>query len=250
MPGNKDQGGLFSESDITIDDFKSIVNDIVGGRNLSLFMNLSSSKLSSQIKEAWKVKDEWSYVHLLNLEGKDFEYIWKNKFEKNTRKKIRKALKNNIKIRKADSLEDFKTFYNIYVRASQKWGYKTPPVPFKLLKNLYKYAPSHTKLSLATKDDKIIAGCLSFPYSKTIYCYMSAFLPEYGTFNPNRLLHSELIEYACQEGYKYVNFAASGNLKHIRRVKEEFGPEKVEINRYVIYSNLSKILNKINKLRS
>jgi len=82
-----------------------------------------------------------------------------------------------------------------------------------------------------------------------VYIYLSAFLPEYGTFNPTRLLDNELIEQACREGYKYVNFGPSGNLEHIRKYKEGFGPEKVEINRYKIYSNLGKILNKINQLK-
>ncbi|MGZ7209603.1 MAG: peptidoglycan bridge formation glycyltransferase FemA/FemB family protein, partial [Methanobacterium sp.] len=156
MPGNND-GGIFSESKITTDDFKAIANDIVGGRNLRLIINLLSRESFPQLKEEWKFKDEWSYTHILNLEGKTFEDIWKKKFKKNTRRAIRKAIKNNIEIRTADSLNDFKTFYDIYTQASKKWGLETPPEPFKLLENVYKYGSDHVELSLATKDDKIIA---------------------------------------------------------------------------------------------
>ena len=255
MPGNKDQGGLFSESDITIDDFKSIVNDIVGGKTLSLYLalplfkNLTLGKSSSSIKEEWKFKDEFDYVHLVNLEGKDFEDIWKN-YKGKTRTHIRKAKKSGVEIRDATSLDDFKIFYDILLGASQKWGLETPPIPFKLLKNLYKYAPSHTQLKLAVKEDKIIAGQLSFPYSKIVHGYISSFLREYGTFHPTSLLYNEVIKQACQEGYKYFSFGPSGNLDHIRRVKEKFGAEKIEVNRYMIYSNFAKILDKINKIRS
>ena len=253
MPGNTDQGGLFSESDITTDDFKSIANDIVGGRNVSLHIALSpfmklSLDGSSPIKDEWKVKDEWNYVHMLKLEGRDFEQIWKN-YNGKTRNSIRKAIKSGVETRDATSLDDFKTFYEIFSGASQRWGFETPEVPFKLLKNLYKCAFDNIKLSLAIKDEKIIAGLLSFPFSNTFYLFVGSFLPEYGTLNPSRLLYNNLIEQACQEGYKYFSFGPTGNLKHIKKVKEGFGAEKVEINRYRVYSNLGKILNKINQLR-
>ncbi|MGZ7096738.1 MAG: peptidoglycan bridge formation glycyltransferase FemA/FemB family protein, partial [Methanobacterium sp.] len=173
MPGTNDHGGIFSESEITTDDFKAIVNDIVGGRNLSLYLNLLSYGLSFNITEEWRVKDERSYTHILNLEGKTFEDIWNN-YKSNTRKSIRKAKKSGVETRDANSIDDFKTFYDIYAQASKKWGYETPLFPFKLLENLYKYAFNYAKLSLAIKDDKIIAGSLYFAYSKIINGYMSA----------------------------------------------------------------------------
>ena len=258
ISGNAETGGLFSESEITIGDFKSILKDIVGGRNLSFslalppFMNLSSDESSSQIEEDWKFKNEWDYVHLLNLEGKDFGDIWKS-YKSKTRTSIRKAKKSEIETREANSLNDFKTFYDMYAKASKKVGYHNT-IPFELYYNLYKYAFSNTKLILALKDDKIIAGLLYFTYSKTVYLYMSSFLPEYGTFNPTSLLYNEAIEYACREGYKYVNLSPSGNLNHIRRFKEGFGAEKVEINRYRVHSNFGKtvnrVLDKINRSKS
>ncbi|MGZ7209601.1 MAG: peptidoglycan bridge formation glycyltransferase FemA/FemB family protein [Methanobacterium sp.] len=248
MPGNND-GGIFSESEITTDDSKAIVNDIVGGRNLSLIINLLSKESFSQLKEEWKYKDDWNYTHILDLEGKTFEDIWKN-YNGKTRTSIRKAEKTGVEVRDATSLNDFKIFYDIFSNASKKWGLETPPEPFQLLENVYKYGSDHVELSLAIKDDKIIAGLLSFLYSKTVNLYMSAFLPEYGTFNPKRMLYSESIEYACQEGCEYLNMGPSGNIDHIGNFKEEFGAEKVEINKYRVHSNLAKILNKINNLRN
>jgi hypothetical protein len=252
IPNNADAGGLFSESDITTDDFKSIINDIVGGRNLSFslafppFMKLAPGK-SSPINEDWKLKDEFTYTHLIKIEDKNYDDIW-NGFHRKTRQKIRKAKKSGVEIKDGTSLGDFKSFYDIYAKESlQKWGYETPQIPFKLCKNLYKFGSDHVKLSLATKDDKIIAGTLSLLYSKTFYLFMSAFLPEYGTFNPTSILFNHAIKQACQEGYNCVNFGTSGNLKQLGKFKEKFGPEKVELERYQVYSNLGRIVSKINK---
>jgi lipid II:glycine glycyltransferase (peptidoglycan interpeptide bridge formation enzyme) len=101
---------------------------------------------------------------------------------------------------------------------------------------------------LAIKDDKIIAALIDLWYSKTAYDYMSAYLPEYGTYNPTSLLFSESIKQACQEGYKNYNFGPSGSLKNLERFKEGFGAENVEIYRYNVYSKLGKMLRKIRNI--
>ncbi len=252
IPTNADAGGLFSESDITTDEFKSIVTDIIGGRNLSIslafppFMKLSSDK-SSLIIDDWKLKDEFTYTHLIKIENKSSDDIW-NDFHRKTRQKVRKAIKSGVKVREGTSWEDFNAFYDIYVKeSSQKWGYETPQIPLKLCKNLYKYGSDHVKLNLAIKDGKIIAGTISFLYSKMFYIFMSAFLPEYGNFNPTSVLFNESIKQACQDGYKYVNFGTSGNLKDLRKFKGRFGSEEVKLKRYKVYSNMGKIVTKINR---
>jgi lipid II:glycine glycyltransferase (peptidoglycan interpeptide bridge formation enzyme) len=248
MPGNFEHGGLFSESEITTNLFKTILKDILGFKNLILHINLSSSpELATKIPEEWKVKDEFTSTDLLKLKGKDFEDIWKN-YRNNTRRAIRKAEKSGLEIRDGTSLDDFKSFYDIYDESTKKWDMKTPRIPYKLYKNLYKCGSDHVKLRLAVKDDKIVAGLLDLWYSKTIYGYMSAFLGDYGTYNPTSLLFNESIKQACQEGYNYYNFGPSGSLKNIKVFKEGFGTENVEIYRFKVYSNLGKLLSKIRNL--
>jgi hypothetical protein len=246
-------GGIFSESDITTNDIKAIINDIIGGRNLSFhlmlppFMNLSTNDSNTPIKEEWKMRDEWNYAHLLNLEGKNFEDIWKN-YKRKTRQHIRKAKKSGIETRGGTSLDDYRTFYNIYSKvSSQKWGYENPEYPFDFFHNLYKYGSPHVKLSLATKDNQTIAGLITFPYAKTVYYWGSAFKAEYGNLNPTSLLFNESIKQECQENYKYINFGGSGKLKGVRRFKEGLGAGKVEINKYKVLSNLGKIIFFLNK---
>jgi Acetyltransferase (GNAT) domain len=245
--------GLFSESEITTDEFTSIVKDIIGRRNtfylaLPPFENISPGK--SAIKDEWKVKDEWNYMHILNLEGQDFEDIWKN-YRRDTKRKIRKAIKSGVEIKDATSLDDYRDFYKFWSQASQNWQYQDTH-SFKFFSNLHKYGSPHVKLSLATKDNTTIAGILSFYYTNTIFWYFSAFKSEYGKLSPTSLLLNNLIEQACQEDYKYINFGLCGNLEGLISYKEGFGAEPVEIERYSAWSNGAKtsaqILNKIKRL--
>ena len=246
MPQN--YGGFFSESDITTDDFNSIVNDIVGGRNLSFSLSLPPFEYikpgKSVIKGIWRVNDEENYTHLLRLGGKDFEQIWKN-YKQRTRRAIRKSIKSGVEIKEDTSLDDYRAFYQIWTKASKKWGYESVPLPFSFFRNLYKYGSPHVKLSLAFKEKQIIAGNLSLHYNKTIFYYFSAFLPEYGTFNPTSLLLNNLIERSCREDYKYINLGHSFDNEGLIKFKEGFGSGVVEIERYLAWSTVAKAFRTI-----
>ena len=235
-------GGFFSESSINSDDIKSLINEIIGGRNLifnfklSNFSNLPLDFGNSSIIE---IKDSWDNSHILPV-AKDFGYIWTNKFKKKTRGAIRKAVNNKLKIRKGDSLDDFKVFYDIYIKASQKWGYENPEYPCDLYKNMYKYGSKYVNLYLATKDDETIAGFITFNFGKSVIPWASVFLNEYGTFNPTSLLYCHIIKKACNDGFKYVDFGESGNLNRVKKFKESFGAEIVKINRFRAFSMMGR----------
>lgn len=242
-------GGVFPESEISTDDYKCLLDNIIGGRHLILNLTLPPFlDISSLSKSAIKIKDEWDYTHILNLEGKDFEYIWNDDFSKSRRRNIHKAYRSNIVIRNGTSLDDFRAYYKLYAESSRKWGYESPPHPFNLYKNFHKYGSPHVELSLAIKDHKTIGGLIVFYYAMTVFCWGNTYLEDYGTFNPVSKLINNSIKQACQEGYKYFNFGASGKLKGVRRFKESFGAEKVDINKYRVLSNLGKLALFLNRI--
>lgn len=243
-------GGFFSKSSLSSDEIKNLIHQISSGRNIIFDFTmppLSGLPLDFEDTSITKINDYWSYTHILRL-NKNFDYIWKNKFKKRARRAIRKAVKNGVEIRKGDSLDDFKALYDIYSRASQKWGYKNPPISFDFFLNVYKYGSDHVELSLATKDDKIIAGRICFRYSKTVYGYLNAFLPEYGTFNPTSLLISESIKQACDDGFKYVDVGSSGNNLGLKKFKESFGSEIIKTNTFRAYSLVGRMGSNIYKI--
>jgi hypothetical protein len=240
-------GGIFSLSDIASETLSKILKDIVGGRHLLFSLSLPPF-FNFSIQEDLtirKVNSEWNYTHMLSLE-KGFEYLWKNKFNKKNRNVIRKAEKSSIEISKRYSLEDFRKYYELYAEeSSKKWGLKKPPYPLKLYENLCKFGLSHVQLRLAIKDDIVIAGLINFYYGKNVFYWGSAFLEEYGIYCPTNLLLKDSIEEACKEGYQYYNFGASGNLEGVRKFKESFGAERVELKRYRVLSRLGRLASKL-----
>jgi hypothetical protein len=239
-------GGIFSTSDIPSEAFQKILKNIVGGRHLLFGLSLPpfsnfSIREDSSIRQ---VNSEWNYTHVLSLE-KGFEYLWKNKFKQTNRTAVRKAEKNRIEILNGNSLQNFREYYELYVETSKRWGYKKPQHPLRLYENMCKFGLPHVQLRLAVKDDKVIAGLVSFYYSKIVFYWGSALLEEYADKRPTNLLLKDSIEHACEEGYKYYNFGASGNLDGVRKFKEGFGAERVALKKYRAVSRLGGLVSKL-----
>ena len=235
-------GGIFPVSNISSETLKMILKYIVGGRHLSFRLSLPpfsnfSIREDSSIRQ---VDSEWNYTHMLPLE-KGFEYLWKNKFKQTNRTAVRKAEKNRIEILNGNSLQDFRGYYQLYADVSKRWGYKKPQHPLRLYENMCKFGLPHVQLRLAIKDDKVIAGLVSFYYSEIVFYCISAYLEEYNIYRPTNLLLKDSIEHACEEGYKYYNFGASGNLEGVRKFKESFGAERVDLKHYVVQSRLGRL---------
>jgi hypothetical protein len=236
-------GGFFSESSINSGDIKSLINEIIGCKNLIFNFTLppfSDLPLDFRNSSIIELKDSWDNIHILPVDI-DFEYIWNNKFKKKTRGAIRKAEKNNLYIRKGESLDDFRDFYDIYDKASKKWGYENPEHPFDLYKNMHRYGSNYINLYLAMKNDEPIAGFITLNFGKNIVPWASVFLNEYGTFNPTSLLYCHVIKSACNNGYKYVDFGESGVLSGIKRFKESFGAEQIKLNRFKAFSTVGRL---------
>ena len=241
-------GGIFPVSDISSETLQKILKGTVGGRHLIFELPLPPfSNLS--IREDLSIRQidsEWNYTHVLSLEG-GFDYLWKNRFKRANRTSIRKAKKSGIEVLNENSLQNFREFYELYVESSKRWGYKESPYPLELYENMCKYGLPHVQLRLAVKDDNVIAGIVTFYYGKNIFAWASAYLKEYGIYRPINLLFKDSIEQACNEGYKCYNFGASGNLDGVRRFKENFGAERVELKRYRVLSRLGKLANMIKR---
>ena len=239
-------GGIFSVSNIPSETLKKLLKDIVGGRHLLFRLSLPPF-FSLSIQEdsiIRQVNSEWNYTHVLSLEG-GFEYLWKNKFNRKNRNAIRKAEKSGVEILNENSLQNIREYYKLYAESSKRWGYKKPPHPLKLYENICKFGSLHVRLRVAIKDDNTIAGLVNLYYGKNVFYWGSVLLEEYAGDRPANLLLKDSIEQACNEGYKYYNFGASGNLEGVRKFKESFGAERVELKGYRAMSRLGRVINKM-----
>lgn len=240
-------GGFFSESEISSNIVQNILDDLkktMGIRSLLCmiffppFFNEPLHSSSYVISNA----TDLNYTHILPLQGK-FEDIWKFKFSKKNRNMIRNAEKKNVEIFRGTAKSDYESYYRLYIDSANRWKNENIH-DFKLYDELSKY-DENVSLWLARVEGEIIGGIITMEYGENIISFGGASLSNYWKYSPNNLLYKYAIEYACKKHLKYFDFGQSGDLSGVRKFKESFGAEKVDLRKYVILSSLGRIGNMI-----
>lgn len=168
-------------------------------------------------------KKEKYFTHILQL-NRPWEKIEAG-FEMRCMRAIKKAKHSNIHISLADSLDDYKKYYEIYLDSVKRWK-SNFKFPFDLFRNLQQLHSNHINLWIAKKEKIIIGGILNFNFNKNIIYWHGCSLAKYWKYSPNNLLHMAAIKSAHEQECNYYDFGASANLEGVIKFKESFGAEK------------------------
>ena len=179
------------------------------------------------VSEAVKanIENEETYALSLKLGFETIYQQWK-KEKKSLVRKIKKAVKEGVSIRKASTLDDWQDYYQVYEESLNRWDKKvTSRYEWKLFNNIYQLNSPNVNLWLATYQEKIIAGALCFNSKQHIVYWHGAALSEYFHLRPVNLLMCEIIKYACEGEYSWFDFNPSGGHEGVTAFKKSFGAE-------------------------
>jgi serine/alanine adding enzyme len=128
--------------------------------------------------------------------GSDF---LRQQFSGNRRRGVNAAINAGVKVGAATTLEEFQAYHKIHVNwCSRK---NLVPTPFDILEKAFSLTNSRS-LFLAHFDGEVIAGVVVRHCPKGIIEYAAnSSLWEKQRLKPNDLLHWEVIQWACREGY-------------------------------------------------
>ena len=167
------------------------------------------------------------FTHLLKI-NPDYEILWAA-YNKRVRGAVRKAVKNSITVTDVQTDGELKKFYQIYLATQERLD--GTPKPFMLVYELVKIGLG--KISIAKKDDQIIAGLLYLVFNRTITLWCAGSLPEFWHFRPNNAIFDHIIRQACHDGYDYVDFGASPpENQGLIKFKEEFRARRSDFVSY------------------
>ena len=195
---------------------------------------------------------------ILRLCGRSTEDIFKGLNKKN-RNAIRKAIKHGVKIeKKCNSVEDFNYFGKIHKIANIQKGRKPyqsnywNDVWYKIMANYYGVAD----LYFANVDGKRVAGVIVGRFGKKAFYAAGSFLREYGKFQPNNLIHWEVIQDLVNDKFELYEFGDVGinspdpQVKGIAKFKLSWGGEIYDKVSYYKHSSiLSRILDNMDGLK-
>ena len=133
------------------------------------------------------------------------------RFQPTVRRNIRKALKNpDLRVEINDSYEEF---YPILIKNKERHNVK-PTHSLNDLIKLKKLLPENIFLFMVYYKDKPIAGsCVFICNDQVVLCFYNMLLYEYENLKPIHLVMYEVIKWATEKGYRYVDTGVSQDTK-------------------------------------
>ncbi len=129
------------------------------------------------------------------------------RFQASVRNYVRKTLRNPDL--HAELSEDYEAFYPILLRNLSKHNVK-PTHSFEDLLRLRELLPSNLKLFMVLYKNKPIAGSLVFLCNDRVaLCFYNMMLYEYAEHKPIHRAMYEVVKFATENGYRYVDIGVS-----------------------------------------
>jgi hypothetical protein len=177
---------------------KSLAQGLVEeAKDASLLTLFTWSRVDAFQQTGYKLKDEEGVVMLDLTLGADT--LFKG-FAPTRRTDIRNAIKRGVEVVIANTREEFKDYYDIYLGWSERKNVETSS--FEVMEEALE-ARDNRLLFLARFENKTVAGTIIRHYPGAMIEYAAnTSLPESLKLRPNDLLQWRVVEWACANNYK------------------------------------------------
>jgi len=219
------------EIDSLIESVETQLHETIGEENLcETVFTLSPTQTTTygqRLTEVGYQKYKTFFTHRLKT-SVDYEILWKA-YNKRIRGAVRKAAKAGVTVFDTNAEDDLHAFYKIYLSTVKRLG--GTPKPLSLIESLYQ---SHVaRLAIAKHDGVIIAGLLYLCFNRTVTLWCEASVPEFLEYRPNNAIFHQIIQWACADGYEWVDFGASPPDQHgLIAHKEQYRAERLNFCNY------------------
>ncbi len=230
----EDYGGFFSKSELDKDDIAFALRRLRKIPTLDAMTLAPGPEMSGLYPVEYKSAEK--FTHIIDT-SRGYEQLFEELYSQKCRNKIRKAVKNGVRVKFAESIEDYQEYAGIYEDSARRWG-GAPFFKRDFFENLYEYAREHTRIYLAEYNGKKVAGVLNFQFNGYLYNFSSCYLSGFARLAAVNLLQDFAIKETCAKSDKLYDFGGSvarGTvLDSVIKFKESFGAKKIVFNKYLI----------------
>jgi hypothetical protein len=187
-----------------------------------------------------------SYRHILNLENKTEEDLWKN-YKPNLRRTIGEALDAKLSIEKIRDSKEVELFYNLYLESIRRQRGMVR-YPLGLFRGIFSLIQQGKGDLFFAKHEGITTAGIVIIYSEDIAHYFyGGSLTKYLNLRPNDLLFHTAIKEAMRRGKKQFDFMGSAkNMTGLIQFKEKWGTQRKSL--YASHKDISKFKPLLHKL--
>ncbi|MFQ5853625.1 MAG: FemAB family XrtA/PEP-CTERM system-associated protein [Candidatus Binatia bacterium] len=135
----------------------------------------------------------------------DADVVWKG-FDPKVRNQVRKAQKAGLTCQFGQE-ELLPEFYGVFARNMRDLG--SPVWGVALFKSILEAFPRTAEIALIRLGERAVGAGLVLAFKDTVYMPSASSLRQYFHLCPNNLLYWEVINRACERGYKTFDFGRS-----------------------------------------
>ena len=143
-------------------------------------------------------------------------------FKSKLRSQIKKPIKEGL-FAKTGGLELLNDFYHVFTKNMRDLG--SPVHSKKLIQNVCEAFPDRSRIVIVYQDKQPMASSLVVGFKDTLENPWASALREHRRLSPNMLLYWTMLEYACDNGYKFFDFGRSSSNGGTYKFKEQWGAE-------------------------
>lgn len=237
-------GGLVWNQELTT------INELLKKIKLSYNESLvywSNIQIKDNEYESCKIAKQEFQTGIINLEAND-KYIWENAINPKKRNKIRKAKKNNIKI-KFMGKEGLDLYYSLMRELHEKMDLKMKSK--KYYENILKtyFRKNQAIILLAEKNGDILSGVILIGNKNVMHYWQGASKRNVENLGQGELLQWEAIKWAKENGSQYYDLCVveKDRLPNIAKFKLGFSKDIKPFYNISIRPLTFRILNRMNK---
>lgn len=167
-----------------------------------------------------------SYRHVLELEGKSADQIWKG-YKDSLKRNIKAALRSDLVFEEIRSREQVDQFYHLYLDSMRR-NKALIRYPIQLFQKIYdSLVPEFSDMFFTKYHGRPIAGIVIIYSEETAHYFHGGSATEYLHLKPNDLLFHNAIKIAKEKGKSCFDFMGSSrNMLSLIQFKDKWGTEK------------------------
>jgi CelD/BcsL family acetyltransferase involved in cellulose biosynthesis len=151
----------------------------------------------------------------------------------NVRRRIARAEKSHLELRRGASESDVRAFYQLFVKSRRRQ--RLPPIPYRFFRSLWTQFGSSGELELtfALHGPDTVAGMIMLKYKHVATVEFIADDKTHRDLSPNHFLYWEAIKKAWLEGYRVFSFGrTSPHNKTLLTFKSRWGTKVSDLPEY------------------
>jgi serine/alanine adding enzyme len=175
-------------------------------------------------KKLYYHEESRRYRMLLKLPTTSKELI--DGYKSKLRSQIRRPIKSGFvaTVGQSELLEDF---YTVFAENMRDLG--SPVHSKKLFVNLFKEFTNKANIFVVHGGKGPVAASLAIGFRNVLHNPWASSLRKYSKFSPNMLLYWKMLEFACDNGFRFFDFGRSSIGEGTYKFKKQWGASPVQL---------------------